>query len=151
MDLSSLIIGVLVLAACALPFVVASSSRKRRNQKLIDELNGLAGNVTTEVGEFEIMSNKIAGIDKSEQYFFFVRLADGVHRECVSIGSLKSCSLADRHNGSEAAMGLRVVQSDGSERFIEFYNSKFEATSDGEMDFAEKWNGLINKNLKPTK
>ena len=151
MDLSSLIIGVLFLAACALPFVVASSSRKHHNKKLIDELNGLAGNVATEVSEFEIMSNKIAGIDKSGRYFFFVRIADGIHRECVSIDSLKSCGVTDRNSNSESSMGLCVIQSNGTERFIEFYNSKVEATSEGEIDFAEKWNCLINRCLKPAK
>ncbi|GEM_PF-7083289 len=151
MDLSSIIIGVLVLAACALPFIVANSSRKHRNKKLIDELNSMIGSVDASVGEYEIMSNKIAGIDKSGHYFFFVRVADGIKRDCVSIDSLKSCGATERHLGSESAIGLRVVQTDGSERFIEFYNSKFEATSDGEMDFAEKWNVLINKNLKLVK
>lgn len=151
MDTTTLIIGIVIAVACALPFVISNMSRKSRDKKLLGTLQSLAQSVASDIDDFEILANKAIGIDGQGKNVFFVRLDDKGVKECVDLAKVQSCSIVEKHHNSDIVpdtMGLRLVMVDGkSEVSLEFFNSDIDVTSDGESQMLAKWNAIINGKL----
>ncbi len=138
MDITTIIIGVAIVALCALPFWLSGYSRKRREKKLTDTLNEMAQQKSTTICNLEVCGNNAVGIDGSGRWLFYARCKGGT-RECVDLESVRACGIIDKPD----TIGLNFTADGKPDVYLEFYNSNVEATSDDESRLAARWQKIV--------
>ncbi len=142
MDITTIIIGVVIVALCALPFWLSGYTRKRREKKLTDTLNEMARQKSTTICSSEICGNNAIGIDGGGRWLFYARCKGGL-RECVDLENVRTCSIVDKSD----TLGLLFVADNAPDVYLEFYNNNVEATSDDESRLAERWHKIVADRL----
>lgn len=142
MDITTIIIGVAIVALCALPFWLSGYARKRREKNLTNALNEMAQQKSTTICNSEICGNNIIGIDGSGRWLFYARCKGGL-RECVDLENVRTCSIVDKSD----TLGLLFVPDNAPDVYLEFYNSNVEATSDDESRLAARWHKIVADRL----
>lgn len=142
MDITTLIIGVAIVALCVLPFWLSGNARKRREKKLTDALNEMAQLKSTTICNSEICGNNSVGIDGSGRWLFYARCKGGL-RECIDLENVRACSIVDKSD----TLGLLFVADNAPDVYLEFYNSNVEATSDDESRLAARWHKIVADRL----
>ncbi len=138
MDITTIIIGVAIVALCALPFWLSGYSRKRREKKLTDTLNEMAQQESTTICNLEVCGNNAVGIDGSGRWLFYARCKGGA-REGVDLESVRACGIIDKPD----TIGLNFTADGKPDVYLEFYNSNVEATSDDESRLAARWQKIV--------
>ena len=142
MDITTIIIGVAIVALCVLPFWLSGYSRKRREKNLTNALNEMAQQKSTTICNSEICGNNIIGIDGSGRWLFYARCKGGL-RECVDLESVRTCGIIDKPD----TIGLNFTADGKPDVYLEFYNSNVEATSDDESRLAARWRKIVADRL----
>lgn len=142
MDITTIIIGVAIVALCALPFWLSGNARKRREKKLTDALNEMAQLKSTTICNSEVCGNNSVGIDGSGRWLFYARCKGGL-RECIDLENVRACSIIDKSD----TLGLLFVPDNAPDVYLEFYNSNVEATSDDESRLAARWHKIVADRL----
>ena len=146
MDITTLIIGVAIVALCVLPFWLSGNARKRREKKLTDALNEMAQLKSTTICNSEVCGNNSVGIDGSGRWLFYARCKGGL-RECIDLENVRTCSIIDKPD----TIGLSFATDAKTDTYIEFYNSNVEATSDDESRLAARWHKIVADRLAAMK
>ncbi|MBR5642587.1 MAG: hypothetical protein IKW77_00190 [Salinivirgaceae bacterium] len=146
MDITTLIIGVAIVALCVLPFWLSGNARKRREKKLTDALNEMAQLKSTTICNSEVCGNNSVGIDGSGRWLFYARCKGGL-RECIDLENVRTCSIIDKPD----TIGLSFATDAKTDTYIEFYNSNIEATSDDESRLAARWHKIVADRLAAMK
>jgi hypothetical protein len=146
MDITTLIIGVAIVALCVLPFWLSGNARKRREKKLTDALNEMAQLKSTTICNSEVCGNNSVGIDGSGRWLFYARCKGGL-RECIDLENVRACSIIDKPD----TIGLSFATDAKTDTYIEFYNSNIEATSDDESRLAARWHKIVADRLAAMK
>lgn len=146
MDITTLIIGVAIVALCVLPFWLSGNARKRREKKLTDALNEMAQLKSTTICNSEVCGNNSVGIDGSGRWLFYARCKGGL-RECIDLENVRACSIVDKPD----TIGLSFATDAKTDTYIEFYNSNIEATSDDESRLAARWHKIVADRLAAMK
>ena len=142
MDIVTIIIGVAIVALCALPFWLSGYARKRREKNLTNALNEMAQQRSTTICNSEICGNNIIGIDGSGRWLFYARCKGGL-RECVDLENVRTCGIIDKPD----TIGLNFTADGKPDVYLEFYNSNVEATSDDESRLAARWHKIVADRL----
>ena len=146
MDITTLIIGVAIVALCVLPFWLSGNARKRREKKLTDALNEMAQLKSTTICNSEVCGNNSVGIDGSGRWLFYARCKGGL-RECIDLENVRTCSIIDKPD----TIGLSFATDAKTDTYIEFYGSNVEATSDDESRLAARWHKIVADRLAAMK
>ena len=146
MDITTLLIGVAIVALCVLPFWLSGNARKRREKKLTDALNEMAQLKSTTICNSEVCGNNSIGIDGSGRWLFYARCKGGL-RECIDLENVRACSIIDKPD----TIGLSFATDTKTDTYIEFYNSNIEATSDDESRLAARWHKIVADRLAAMK
>ena len=146
MDITTLIIGVAIVALCVLPFWLSGNARKRREKKLTDALNEMAQLKSTAICNSEVCGNNSVGIDGSGRWLFYARCKGGL-RECIDLENVRACSIIDKPD----TIGLSFATDAKTDTYIEFYDSNVEATSDDESRLAARWHKIVADRLAAMK
>ena len=146
MDITTLIIGVAIVALCVLPFWLSGNARKRREKNLIDALNEMAQLKSTTICNSEVCGNNSIGIDGSGRWLFYARCKGGL-RECIDLENVRACSIIDKPD----TIGLSLATDAKTDTYIEFYDSNVEATSDDESRLAARWHKIVADRLAAMK
>ena len=146
MEITTLLIGVAVVALCILPFWLSSNARKCRAKKLNDALNELAQSKATSICNSEVCGNNAIGIDGSGRWLFYVRCKGGL-RESVDLKKVRTCSIVDKPD----TVGLLFVTDNAIDIYFELFNSNVEATSYDESRLAARWRKIVVERLAAMK
>ena len=146
MDITTLLIGVAIVALCVLPFWLSGNARKRREKKLTDALNELAQSKSTTICNSEVCGNNAIGIDGGGRWLFYARDNGGL-RESVDLKNVRTCSIVDKPD----TIGLLFVTDGSTEVYFELFNSSVEATSDEESKLAARWRKIVVERLAAMK
>lgn len=146
MDITTLIIGVAIVALCVLPFWLSGNARKHREKKLTDALNEMAQLKSTTICSSEVCGNNSVGIDGSGRWLFYARCKGGL-RECIDLENVRACSIVDKPD----TIGLSFATDAKTDTYIEFYNSNIEATSNDESRLAARWHKIVADRLAAMK
>lgn len=138
MDITTLLIGVAIVALCFMPFWLSGNARKRREKKLNDAINEMAESKSTTICNSEVCGNNAIAIDGSGRWLFYARCKDGL-RECIDLESVRTCSIIEKTD----TVGLSFVADNVPEVYIELFNSNVEATSDDESRLAARWRKIV--------
>ena len=146
MEITTLLIGVAVVALCILPFWLSGNARKNRAKKLNDALNELTQSKATSVCNSEICGNNAIAIDGSGRWLFYARCKGGL-RESVDLEKVRTCSIVDKPDTA----GLLFVTDSAIDIYLELFNSNVEATSYDESRLAARWRKIVVERLAAMK
>ena len=146
MDITTLLIGVAIVALCFMPFWLSGNARKRREKQLNDAINEMAKSKSTTICNLEVCGNNAIAIDGSGRWLFYARCKGGL-RECIDLESVRTCSIVEKTD----TIGLSFVADNVPEVYIELFNSNVEATSDDESRLAARWRKIVVERLAAMK
>ena len=146
MDITTLLIGVAIVALCFMPFWLSGNARKRREKQLNDAINEMAKSKSTTICNLEVCGNNAIAIDGSGRWLFYARCKGGL-RECIDLESVRTCSIIEKTD----TIGLSFVADNVPEVYIELFNSNVEATSDDESRLAARWRKIVVERLAAMK
>ncbi len=154
------IIGAIAIAFCIAPFVFMYKSRKKNESALLHALKELANSYKSNIATYDCGPSFAIGIDDNNTYIFYTKVSqDQSIDQCVPLGKIKNCFInaesrsVNRNKTSEMVTDkLELVfepkdKSLGLCRF-EFFNSDEHFQPNGERHLLQKWDTIINKQLK---
>lgn len=159
MDIGTAIIGTIIVAVCAMPFVLMNRGRKKREKQVQKALMDLAERHDCQIDQYEICNNLGIGMDKDKNVVFFYRSTEGVHDEqYIYLDMTKSCKVINTgrnlktNNGNQRIIDrleLSLVPNvkEGQEVKLEFFDSEVDPQLNGQFQLIEKWSGIINDQL----
>ncbi|WP_029489317.1 hypothetical protein [Ochrovirga pacifica] len=153
MDLGTLVIGMFCVAICALPFVLTSSSKKRKEKEIFQQLERLASKHNCHISQYEHCGNYAIGLDETKKHVFFLqRIKEQKHAQWVDLKAVKSCSLVTTYVSGVAdkrmvnTLELQFTpKSTGNLVCMEFYNHDLNYQFNGELQSIQHWNQKINQ------
>jgi hypothetical protein len=160
MDLTSIIMGVALLALFALPFILISMASKKNKKQLIDKLSKLAEKHNSVIKESDHCNNFAIGIDTTEKALFYIKTGnEGEKSQVIKLIDYKTTRIVNLSktlgdNGaktivtSKLALAFVPVNKDKPEIQLDFYNSEDKNQITSELELLSKWNELIILNLK---
>lgn len=159
MDSNSLIIGLILLAMSVLPIYFFNLSRKRKQQKVLQSLNNIAGVHNCRISAYDICGDLVIGWDETNKFVFYLRKANEITSELyVDLATVKGCKVINtartiKHKDGNQKVTEKVELSftplnAGNEVKWEFYNEEVNTQLNTELQLAEKWSKLINNQLK---
>ncbi|UMB60656.1 hypothetical protein MHL31_00240 [Lutibacter sp. A80] len=156
MDFGTVLIGSVCIALCAMPFVLTTRGRKKREKELIMSLKNLAKNENSEITQFETCGNYAIGVDEINKIVFFqLKGKETSKYEIVKLASIKKCRIANISSTVKGGdkiieklnLHLTPITKSKEDTILEFYNADLSFQLSGELQSINKWNSLINKIL----
>lgn len=161
MDLQSIIIGVITIALCFLPYVYFTKKNKKRDQQffqlLLDKAKALNCNIT----QHEVKGNIIIGLDDATNELFFVKRNRTTERlQHLNLSKMKSSRLnnvsrmvGEKESKQKVIDKLQLIFTpiDATKRDIvlEFYNSDETLVMNGELQLIENWSKIVSDKITP--
>ncbi len=160
MDSGTLIIGAIVIAICILPFILIGNSIKKRKNKLLHSLSGLAAQKESKITQYDLGSDLVIGLDENTDFlFFFKRLKEKEISEQVYLKDMQNCrfintsrTVRNKNESYQVTDKLELCISPKAKNrpdiILEFYNSDENLQLGGELQLAEKWAKIVNDKIK---
>ncbi|MDO6761181.1 hypothetical protein Q4566_13300 [Tamlana sp. 2_MG-2023] len=152
MDLGTAIIGSLCVAICAMPFVLTTRNRKKKEQQLETSIIALAQQYYCKITQHEICGNYIIGVDEKKNFLFFQNhLETEIKQQVIDLSTINNCYACRQNSKNEnlerLELKFRFTDKSKPEIALEFYNQDINFQLSGEIQSIEKWNELVRKQL----
>jgi len=156
MDFSSTIIGIILVAFCALPVVLLAISQRRKHRKLLQRFLAQAKAHSLQISECEVWRNRVIGIDTAKKQVLYMDLGHaGNFVQLIDLNYIGQCKIHELNKGDERGMRfldrltLELVDKRAGKApdSIEFYNSEREFRVDRDHTRIQRWAVTINKCL----
>lgn len=149
MDTSTLIIGFFMVALCALPFLLAGSTRKKNEQKIKNVIFELAKLNNTIILQSDFWFKTAIGLNTNSNELFFYRNVNNSETSLkINLNDFQRCRIVKLNDSSNHIDILQLVlvpnSSNKIEILLEFYNAEFHPQINSEVQLIEKWSKLIN-------
>lgn len=164
MYLGTTLSGVLLVAVCILPLVIANRRRSKKQLQLLNNLQAFADKFNAKITDHECWNGTAIGVDKELMKLFFIRSNEGIQFEKeISLIEIKSSSIAktgksiknkdgETHFIEKLELELQMKESSKPKVLLEFYNTNRDnITLSGELQVLEKWVKYINELLEDFK
>lgn len=163
MELSSAIIGIVLLLISCIPFVIMIKNKSKKNKQFVQSLTNLAAEQNSTIHDYEICNNFIIGIDtEKNSLFFFKKTEKEEAKQTINLNTFQACNLikqtrtvGDKKDNytviDRLALSFIPTPTNGSENEIEFYNSDKTIQLSGEFQAAEKWSTIITNHYKKSR
>lgn len=164
MDTASALIGLVLIAVCALPFILMGRGRKKIEKRLFSTLQSLASEHHTTISEHDFGTQFGVGLSADGQHIFFTKQPDGKAIENQHIAlQLVQRSMANsitrsvgNGKGNETVIDrleLDFQQKDpkAATQKLVFFNSDDNVHMDNELELLRKWEKRLNIVLKENK
>ena len=162
MDLKSVIILAIILFLTFLLIKIFSIKSRNKEQKILAKLIGFAQENESTITKYNHWSNTLIGIDESslKKVFFIRKNSHNEFRKVIDLSEVQKCRVVNVTRTVGEGKNKQSVIDKIELRFtfnnkntpeiaLEFYNSDFDSlTLSGELQLAENWLQIINKNLK---
>lgn len=164
MDTASALIGLVLIAVCALPFILMGRGRKKTEKRLLATLQSLASEHHTAIGEHDFGTQIAVGLSTDGQHVFFTKQADGkeavtqhIALQLVERGIANSITRSVSHGkGSETVidrleLDFQLKDSKAAVQKLVFFNSDDNIHMDNELELLRKWEKRLNVLLMENK
>ena len=160
MDTGSIIITAILIVVCIVPFVLMSTSRKKRERKTLQSLSDIANKQNCTISKHEIFDNFIIGVDETKKFvFFFKKLEDSVVEQYINLAEIQNCRVkttaktVEFNNSTQniihrIELAFTEFDKNKKDATLEFFNDEINIQLSGELQLAEKWSAQINDLLK---
>ena len=152
MDLSSIIIGAIVIACCIVPFIIIGQNRKKSERKTIQSFINKANQHNCNISKHEICSDFIIGLDETNKTVFFLKnLKDKGVEQCINLAEIRTCKVknASRTVANQSVidrleLSFIPIDKNKKEISLEFFNSDIKIQLGREVESIERWSKQIN-------
>jgi hypothetical protein len=159
MDGATAMVGIVVLALCALPFVLDHRRRSKKAAQLLRTLRELAKQHQCKVDHHDQCGDAVLGLDKDRNALVFhAQRQDVVTSHFVDLAEVRACQAikakrSTKGGGTDAMLDrvelcLLPKDTTKSETHLVLYQAAHGVLVNGEIQFADKWAQLINDRLK---
>ncbi|GEQ85808.1 hypothetical protein ULMS_13160 [Patiriisocius marinistellae] len=149
METGMIVIFIILLLVCTLPFILITRNTKKREKQLKAALIAKISKNNGALLEFEINNNAIIGLDNKNQLYYYSNTQEQEHLQSINLNDVKSCKVVKdtkrvKSGKSEYELAQRIAlifsfQRDGITEKFEIYNNDDSSQLDGEIALAEKW------------
>ena len=159
MNIEITIIGAILVALCALPFVYFGMSKKNKEKKAIQALKDIASQHQSTITTFEINGEFIIGLDETTKTLFMGKHFEGqVTNKVLQLSDVIGCSVEKHYKnyGKQQVverLGIRFITKKGnaSDEYWELFNANETYQLSGELQLADAWVSRIKSHLQPQK
>lgn len=156
MDLGTIIIGIVLIALCSLPFFYMRKNDKE-NLKI---LRALAKGQSCEISVYEISGNLIIGMDETKKILFFIKkIQNSEIVQTVDLNTISGCEIIksgksiNSKNSSYSVIEKLTLQFHNKvkgkeEQNIDFFDSEENVHLSGELQTIQNWEKQINELIK---
>lgn len=157
MELGMALVGGVCIAIGAMPFVLQSRSKKKKEQFLYTWLDKTAQENACSMTQHFESSVFAIGIDETKKAVLFVlKVGEAVEQQYIDLTTIKSCQLTTIHrpignNGKiTERLYLKLIPKDKNnpEVTLEFYNVDVSFNLSNQFQAIDKWNKIINQLIK---
>lgn len=158
MSLQAILTSMLLIAACAIPFVIIKRRSRKAEKEFLQILFNHASTGSNEISQYEFTSRLAIGLAEATDFVFFLKKTGG--KEVITQVDLKrieTCYInktmrnsIDGNYSSTDKIELRFAASDKitPEAVFEFYNIEHDSLSmNEELKLAEKWRSIVSNRL----
>jgi type VI protein secretion system component Hcp len=159
MDSATIIIAVISIVICSLPFVIGRNNRKKREGALLSEIKTLSFNKAIQLSKYELLSNFIIGLDEKANVLCFLRKKEtGNHFMEVDLTKYIKVEVQQSNHQEGENNNTRSVIDDIVLKFhpksstdkitlIELYNRTETQNLSGEFQLAQEWTQFLNNRI----
>lgn len=152
MDSGTIIIGLIMLALCALPFILSGRNRKSKEEKIKKSFLDLAQKNNISDLQKDIWYGSAIGINVTNHQLVFYRKIKDIETTHIlnlkDIQKSKVLKVNDLNNHIEKLeLILTPYGKNNNEINLEFYNAEINPQLNGEFQLIDKWNKLINETI----
>ncbi|MCG1035975.1 hypothetical protein [Polaribacter sargassicola] len=160
MNLGTIIIGLVCIVICTLPFVLTSRNKKKKEKQLLNALTDFAKQNNSEITKHEVNQYFAIGLDESKKTISFLRKARESNKFLfVDLNSVKKCEINNINktlNNNEKIidklnLNLSAFNKKEPNITLEFFNADVSFQLANEYDSLERWNTIINNILAETR
>jgi hypothetical protein len=157
MDLTTALIGLVIVAMCILPIIYFNAAQKNKRKKFLNDFLALAGQQQLKISQHEVWSNYCAiGIDSdSNKLFYFKKRGDKEEQVLLSLLDIDKCRAINTKRVQNEdqiidrlELGLSFKNNRISEKTLEFYSKDESMALDMELQLLDKWQKLITAQLE---
>ncbi len=160
MELGTIIIGLIITALCAMPFIFMARGRKRKQKELLDNLKGIAESNKTDVENFDFGPGFAIGLSSAKNHIlFFKKKKEQDIEMCIPVNTLRKCEVKEVKRRITAKKGKEEIidklelvfysnDKSSNPKSFELYNSDDFLQLNGELQLAKKWKGMVNQAME---
>jgi hypothetical protein len=148
MDSTSLIIGIILLIVCVLPFILFSVNNSKKRKKRIQNLIQKAKENNATIQEKDDWNQSIIGIDKTNKMLFFSKKSEEFDKFIsINISELLKSRIERTENKNKVLEKLELELTFASKPTVvlEFFNKDETRILLNEIEIIQKWQTLLNK------
>jgi hypothetical protein len=162
MSLTTILTLLLLIIACVLPFIILKRRARNAEKKIRQILLDHASNGNHSISQHELLSQQVIGIaDATNRVFFLKRFGNKDVILEADLNAVERCYVnkttrnsIDGNYSAVERIELRFSSQNRTnpEVVFELYNLERDSMSmNGELQFAEKWQSIIDKKLSDKK
>lgn len=161
MDLETIIIAVISLLICCLPFWIMIRNRKKNERKMINELTAISGKGQLKLTKYELSSNFIIAFDESENKLHFLsKTKNGDKSQILDLNNFENCEIiridhAENENSPKIikSISLRFLPANKQSELVilSLFNSEETDALSGELQLANEWCQFLKERITSTK
>ncbi len=157
MNLGATIVGIVIVGLCIIPFILISANSRKKKERLLQGLFGLAQKNKGEISRYDLWNNSTIGIDDTAHTIFFTRKVKETETlQMIHLAEVQKCRVINSGRAVRQTVGNHQVIEKLELEFaywdkvktatvLEFYNTDSDSlTLTGELQLAEKWNKIVN-------
>ena len=160
MNFSNIIIVAIVIALCAVPFILMAQNKKKRVRKTLQSLTNIANQQNCTISKHEICGDFTIGIDETKKFVFFIKKSeDKVVEQFINLSEIQNCKAKNtsrivaynKENQNvidKIELCFTPIDKNKKEVSWEFFDADINMQLSGELQSIEQWSKLINDYLK---
>lgn len=158
MNTGTLILSIVFIIICALPFIISTINSRKRKNNLLKYLTALAEKNQASITKHEAGSDFIIGIDEIKNVvFFFKKTKYKTTETCLNLSDYKECRIlkfGKNLNSKSNVNAIETLKLDfipkdkaTSESQFEFFNEDTNIQLSGELQIINTWQSLIQQKI----
>jgi hypothetical protein len=150
MDLTTTIIGAVIIMICIIPLVLAYNKRKGRERKLRQALFSYAQSHSGRITNFDVWPDSTIGLDEEKKQLYFIKISPSGEEmlQHANLDDIKAVSITGEDD-PEHTDKLELLLEHKSEPKIalEFFNRETALQINEELQLIKKWQAIINSRI----
>ncbi|MGE5355604.1 MAG: hypothetical protein ACM3PT_05135 [Deltaproteobacteria bacterium] len=158
MDLSTIIMAIIILGICILPFAIIYFNSQKKKAGLVKILQALASKNNAVISRYDLWKSNGIGFDENKKHaFFFISGKDGIKEFNQKLSEIKKCRI-DKHGRSIKSSGGSYSVIDKLDLVFEnensivssfpFFDSAQSMQLTNELEIATKWEKIFKEAIK---
>lgn len=155
MNTGIVIMGVVLVSICALPFILADLKRRKKANWYVSKLREMAAQNQAAITKYDFCRDFILGIDeKNNQLFYFQFRGDTEMSQHINLKEIAACKVINKSRTidrvtvvDQLLLNFKPATRNKDEINWMLYSTDYHTQLDDELQLSAKWATLINKQL----